>query len=123
MVNRHDGFRFVTVAVLTRKTDAVLNSVGTISGGEAVVIGVSVRGVVIDPHRTAVVVLVKATRVVSDGKTVVNDDLMIRITSAHLKAVSVTLARELSKCDRNGISVAVGHRSTHFGVKPGFVHT
>ena len=89
MIDRDYSLRLVTVAVLGRKRDTVLDCVGSVGGGKTVVIDIGVSGVVIQPHRTTVVVLVKTTGVVTDRQTVMNQDLMVRVISSHLKAVSV----------------------------------
>ena len=47
---------------------------------------------------------------------------MVRKLSAHLKAISVSLARVFLECDGDGITIAINDLRTYFGVKPCFVY-
>ena len=89
MINCNYILRLVRIAVLGCKTYAVLNGVGAVCRSETVVDIIVISGIVIHPHRAAVVVLVKTTCVVTDRQTVMNQDLMVRTLSTHLKSVSV----------------------------------
>ena len=122
MINSDYVFRFITVSVFTGITDAVLNRVGTISGGETIVDIVSICGVVIDPHRASVVVLVKTSCIILDCQAMMHDYFMIGVTASHLKAVAVTLTRILGQTDGNRIAVTVGHLRTYLTVKPCLIH-
>ena len=47
---------------------------------------------------------------------------MVGVLSAHFESVTVALTREFVECDSDRLSVAVGHLSAYFRVKPRFVH-
>ena len=93
MIDCYDILRSVTVVVLRSETNTVLNSVDAVRGGEAIVIGIGICRVVIKPHRSVIVVLIKTAGVVAYGETMMDKKLMICITATHLKAVTVTLTR------------------------------
>ena len=90
MINCNYILRLVRIAVLGCKTYAVLNGVGAVGRSETVVDIIVISGIVIHPHRASVFVLVKTTCVVPNRQTVMNQDLMVRVISPHLKAVPVS---------------------------------
>ena len=74
------------------QTDTVPDRVGAEGGGETVVGVIVVRGIVIEPHRAAVIVLVKASGVVSYRQTMMDQKPMVGMLPSHLEAVAVSLA-------------------------------
>ena len=123
MIDGNNRFGFVGVVVLTCQTDAVLDGVRPIGGGETVVIIIEVGGVVIEPHGTVVIVLIEPALVVSYREAMMDEDLMVGITASHLEAVPVSLTRIFSQSDGDGLSVPIGHLRTHLAVEPGLVDT
>ena len=122
VVNRHHVLRFVTVFFLTFVGETVLNGIGAVSRSETIVGDIGVRGVVVQPHGAAVIVLVEAAGIIAYRIAVVNKQFMIRILSSHLESVSVALAWVFLEGDGDGLAVTIHHLRAYFAVKPCLVH-
>ena len=123
MVDSYDILCLITVVVLRLVGEAVLDGIRAVFGGETVVGVVGISGVVVQPHRSAVVVLVESAGVIAYRQAVVNKYFMVRKLSAHLKAVSVSLAGVLFQRNGYRISVAIDDLRTHFAVEPSLIDT
>ena len=123
MIDGNDILCLIAVVILRLVGEAVLDGIGAVFGGETVVGVVGIGGVVIQPHRSAVVVLVESAGVIAYRQAVVNEYLMIGIATAHLKAVSVSLARVFLERDSDGVTIAIHNLRTYFAVKPSLIDT
>ena len=118
MIIGNDALRLVSVSVLAGKTDVVLQRIGAVSGGEAVVDHIAVSGVIIEPHGAAVVILVKPACVIIHRQTVMHDHFVIGVLTTHLESVTVALAGILGERDGDGVSVAVDELRADDGFEP-----